>query len=449
MNDESAVCTRNFAAWVAIDWADRKHVWALREAGSGRTERGEIEHTPEAVEVWAASLAQRFPSQRIAVALEQARGALLFMLMKYDHLVLYPVHPKTIAKYRQAFYPSGSKDDPRDADLLLELLSQHRDRLRCLEPDTVETRRLQFLVEERRAMVEEKTRFTNRLTSRLKLFFPQMVTWFQGELDTSLVGALLRRWPTLDHLQTARPATLREFFWQNHCRNRELIEQRIEQIRRAHPATGDAAVMGAGVASVRILLPLIRTLRQGIDDLGRQIEELTAAHPDFPIFHSLPGAGAALVPRLIAAFGTNRQRFDSAEQVQCYSGIAPVTERSGNSLWVHFRLACPKFLRQTFHEWASHSRRWSPWAAAFYQQQRAKGKSHQAAVRALAFKWIRIVFRCWQQRTLYSEDRYQRQLLLRASRKPAVAAPPPAPASITPSQWKNCAGFFRFAGGTS
>jgi len=107
--------------------------------------------------------------------------------------------------------------------------------------------------------------------------------------------------------------------------------------------------------------------------------------------------------------------YASAEEVQKYSGIAPVTERSGKKQWVHFRWACPKFLRQSFHEWAGHSIAQSVWARAHYQQQRQRGKHHHAVVRALAFKWIRIVFRCWQDRVAYDETRYLRTLATRGS----------------------------------
>ena len=129
-----------FAAFVALDWADQKHAWALQAPGQARAESGELENTPEAVEVWASQLEQRFGGRPIAVALEQPRGAVVAVLSKYAHLVLYPVHPSTLAHYRQSFYPSGAKSDPSDAGLLLELLVQHRDRLRPLKPDTVETR---------------------------------------------------------------------------------------------------------------------------------------------------------------------------------------------------------------------------------------------------------------------------------------------------------------------
>src|SRR5579871_5826017 len=115
-----------FAAFAAIDWGDRKHVWSLQPADSGQHEQGELEHTPEAVEAWAIELSQRFGSQPVAVAVEQSRGSLVFMLGKYAHLHVYPVHPRAASQFRAALVPSGAKDDPGDAKLLLELLVHHR-----------------------------------------------------------------------------------------------------------------------------------------------------------------------------------------------------------------------------------------------------------------------------------------------------------------------------------
>ena len=133
------------------------------------------------------------------------------MLAKYEPLHLFPVPSTMAANMREALYPSGAKDDPRDADLLLDLLLQHRDKLRGLSPDTEATRRVQNLVEERRNLVDEKTAQTNRLTNHLKIYFPQMLGWFD-RLDTELVCALLERWPTLEELQKVPPARLRTFF---------------------------------------------------------------------------------------------------------------------------------------------------------------------------------------------------------------------------------------------
>jgi transposase len=403
-----------FVAFVGIDWADQKHVWCWQAADTGQCESGELEHKPEVVEAWVSELCQRFGHGPIAVAVEQVKGALVYMVRKYECLHLYPVPSTMSASMREALYPSGAKDDPRDADLLLELLVLHRDKLRRLMPDNEATRRVQNLVEERRKLVEEKTAQLNRLTGYLKVYFPQMLEWF-AKLDSNLVCDLLERWPSLEELQTVSPGEVKKFFRHRRGRHGELTEWRMRGIGQAMPAIRDRAVIEAKQTVVQVIAQLLRTLREGIATLDRKIAEAAEAHPDFFIFQSLPGAGAALAPRLLAALGSQRDRYGSATEVQKYSGIAPVTERSGKKKWVHFRWACSKFLRQSFHEWAGHSIAQSVWARAYYQRQRGRGKEHHAAVRALAFKWIRILFRCWQDRVAYDESRYLTTLAKRGS----------------------------------
>jgi len=195
--------------------ADQKHVWCLQAAGSTQREFGELEQKPETVEAWVGALCRRFGGGPIAVAVEQVKGALVCMLGKYECLHLFPVPSSMSAAMRKALYPSGAKDDPRDADLLLELLVQHRDRLRHLQPDNEETRRVQNLVEERRKLVDEKTAQLNRLIGYLKIYFPQMLEWF-ARLDTKLVCDFLERWPSLEELKEVPAAELRKFFRERH-----------------------------------------------------------------------------------------------------------------------------------------------------------------------------------------------------------------------------------------
>ncbi|MGF6413981.1 transposase [Paraburkholderia sp. MM5482-R2] len=156
----------------------------------------------------------------------------------------------------------------------------------------------------------------------------------------------------------------------------------------------------------------------------KEIAALAPTLPDFALFESLPGAGPHLTPRLLVAFGKQRERFHSAHELQQYAGIAPVTERSGKKSWVHWRWQCPRFLRQTFVEWADQTVNKSFWAGAYYRQQRAKGASHQAAVTALAFKWIRVLYRCWQTGRVYDESTYLNALRKRGSPLLAHAASP-------------------------
>lgn len=433
LNDATAEA-QQYAARVGLDWADQKHFWSLRTA-DGELKRGQLDNTPEAVEVWAAELAQRFGGRPVAVALEQARGAVIGMLSKYAHIVLFPVHSTTLANYRKSFSPSGAKSDPQDGDLILDLLEKHPDRLRRLQPDTVGTRSLQFLTEERRKLVNLHTSESQRLTTWLKQVFPQILRWFDDPA-TPLVGDLLLRWPSLQQLQKASGKALLKFFHQHNCRSAERIEQRLQEIRQAVPASTDAALLETASLCIQNSIRALAQMRIGIAAFDRRIAETYRAHPDRAIMESFPGAGPALEPRLIAAVGSQRERFDSANGIACFTGIAPVKNSSGNSVWIHWRWACPKFIRQTFHEWAACSIRTCDWAREYYEGQRAKNKGHHAAVRALAFKWIRIFFRCWQDRVPYAEQRYRQALRTRAAQ--TTPAPTASPVQL---QWETCGGF--------
>jgi len=425
-----------FAARIGLDWADQKHIWSMLTE-DGQRSHGELEQTPEAIQVWAAQLAQRFPGRPLAMALEQSRGAVIAGLSKYAHLHLFPIHPNTLAHYRKSVYPSGAKSDPCDADLILEYLVKHPERLRGLQPDTVETRTLQFLVEERRKLVDQRTSEIQMLTNWLKQVFPQILRWFDN-VGAPLVGDLLLRWPTLPQLQKATASTLSKFFRDHNCRSQKRTEQRLEEIRKAVSATEDPALILAGTLRIQHCVRLLGQLQAAIEEIDGQIQLCYQAHPDRFITESLPGAGPALEPRLLAALGTRRDRFDSAASMANCFGISPVTEQSGKSSWVHWRWACSKFLRQTFHEWALCSIRYCDWAREYYQRQRDKGKQHHAAVRSLAFKWIRILFRCWRDRVPYSEQRYTQALQAGAGKRQPSAIPA---AGLMKVQWKNCAGF--------
>jgi transposase len=254
-----------------------------------------------------------------------------------------------------------------------------------------------------------------KLTAALKEYYPQALAWAGAKLSAPLAWDFLDRWPTLAAMKQEPSEVVREFYRQHHCSNREAIQARCEQMAQAQALTTDAAVVEAGTLKVAMLVGQLRTLGPAIERYQERIAELFSCHADAKLFEGLPGAGPALAPRLLAAFGSDRERFATAAEVQCFSGVAPVTVRSGQGCWVHWRWACPKFLRQTFVEFAEQSLSRSAWAAAFYECQRAAGKGHAAALRSLAFKWIRILFRCWKDRQHYNEAVYLAALQRRAS----------------------------------
>lgn len=403
-----------FAAFIGIDWADNKHDICLQAADADAPEPAVIVHSPEAIEDWALGLQRRFGGQPIAVCLELNKGPIVNALCKYDFFVLYPLNPQSLARYRKVFSSSGAKDDPTDAYLQLEMLFKHRDRLTPLEPQSVTMRSLQQLVEHRRCLIADKVRITNRLTSTLKNYFPQVLQWFKDK-DTVIFCDFMSRWPTLQSAQKARRATLERFFTEHRVRYRQVIQQRIAEIRAALPLTADKGVLDPNALMVEALVSQLRATLDAIRSFDRRIAEVANQHDDFAFFESLPGAGPVYASRLLAAFGEQRQRYPRADDLQQYAGIAPVTDRSGKKTWIHWRMSCPKFLRQTFVEWAAQSIRQSFWARAFYEQQRARGKSHQMALRALAFKWIRILHRCWKDGKPYDESTYLNSLRKRSS----------------------------------
>jgi len=413
-----------FAAFIGIDWADRKHDVCLHVPGMPLPETSVLEHRPTVIDTWARRLRERFGGRPIAVCLELAQGPIVSALLEYDFFVIFPVNPSTLAKYRRAFVPSGAKDDPTDAALALDLLRRHPEKIAPLRRESEDMRALRRLVEARRDLVQDRVRVTNRLTFALKEYFPQVVDWFRDK-ETDVFAAFLERWPSLQSAQRARRETLVAFFHAHSVRRASTIGRRIDAIASERPLTSDRAVIEPALTVVTTLLPQLRALSAGISRLDAEIVQRCQRLPDFRLFDSLPGAGQVFASRLLAAFGENRGRFADAAAVQKWVGVAPVTERSGNKHWVHWRWACPTFTRQTFVEWSASSIAHSFWARAFYDSHRAKGSSHNA-VRALAFKWIRILFRCWVDRTPYDESRYLSALRKRQSPLLKFAAAQPS-----------------------
>lgn len=395
-----------FAALIGIDWADAEHHVAVFAVDSAQTEPAVIKNTPEALEEWIKNLRVRFRNQPVAICLEHARGALLYMLMAHDFIVLYPINPATAASYRKAFTPSQAKDDPTDARLLMDLLRCHRDRLTPWKPDDELTRKIGRLCQERRQAVDTRTKFVQQLTAKLKSYYPQALEIVGDDLTSVMACDLLLAWPSCQTLKHAKPQALRAFFYRHNCRQETVIKERLQIVAGALPVTDDPALLEPLVATVKMLATVIRDLTAAIERFNTMIEKAFKQHPDAYIFQSFPGAGAAISPRLLSAFGSDRSRYQQVNQIQQYSGVAPITERSGKSLWIHRRWQCPKFLLQTFHEFAGHSITWSKWAKAYYGFYKAQGKTHHVIVRALAFKWLRIIFACWQSRTAYNEDLY-------------------------------------------
>ena len=406
----SSASAAPIVAWIGLDWADQKHHLSVRTLDGAPPKAYQVEHKPQALDQWLLQLRQQHPQGRLAVCLEQSRGPVLYALMKYDFLVIYPVHPRCLADFRRAFCVSGAKADPSDADLLSEMGLKHHERLRAFQPDDPATRQRRFLTEARRGFVDQRTAHVNQLLATLKCYYPVAVELVGQNLEGPMGLEFLRRWPNLTQLQKAKPGTLRAFFYAHNSRSEEKIDQRLATVKTAVPLSEDPAIVQSLQLQALGLARQLTALQKTLAEYDQQIREVFATHGEKSLFASLPGAGEVLAPRLAAAFGTLRGNLGAALDWLCYSGVAPVQRQSGQQKTVHFRFARPKFLHQSLVEFAKCSLGQCEWARLCYEDQLQKGKGKYAAIRVLAFKWVRLLWRCWQDRVNYDEVKYLRSL---------------------------------------
>lgn len=135
-----------------------------------------------------------------------------------------------------------------------------------------------------------------------------------------------------------------------------------------------------------------------------EIERFFGTLPAAEWMQTLPGGlRGTMIPRLWAELGDAPSRWASWSHLQAQAGTVPLTRQSGKSRVVRFRVACNKHLRQAIWQLAFQSLRHREWAKQYYHQSRARGHGHNQALRALGAKWLKIIFRMWQQQMPYDE----------------------------------------------
>jgi len=194
-------CINEFSALIGIDWADQKQDVCELAIGSDQPAHLSVMTSrPEAIHEWVMALRKRHSSKPIAVACELKKGPLIYALLKYEFITIFPLHPATVAKMRKAFHPSGAKSDPADAQLQAELLRDYMHKLTPIVPDSAAVRALAQLVECRRKLVQDRVDLTNSLTYYLKNYYPQVLDWFK-EKDSHVFCDFITKWPSLKQVQ--------------------------------------------------------------------------------------------------------------------------------------------------------------------------------------------------------------------------------------------------------
>jgi transposase len=400
---------------IALDRGDHEMHAAILPPGAARPVQEIFKTGAETLHGFVRRWQQAHPGHLLEIAFEQPAPGLLHALMDLPGVELYPMNPSQTARYREVLHSSRKKDDATDALVILELLKTHRQHFPKWEPESPSIRRLRLLVEGRRKAVNDRTDAVLSLISLLKIYYPQALELCGENMSKPMTLAFLKRWPTLQALKQSSAATIRAFYYGQHVRRGKAIKARLLLLEKAEPLTHDAPMLEACEMRLGLLLDQIRTLNVHVTAYEKQIAELASAQPQHAILQSFPGVGPVIGARLMAALGSQKENLPHAVNLACLSGIAPIIKRSGKSTSTQRRMARPVFLHQTFMEFAESSIKSCLWAQAFFRLKRAQGKGRWASVRALAYKWIRILHQCWTHDIPYDENRYVAQLRLKGS----------------------------------
>ncbi len=343
---------------------------------------------------------------RVAFTIETSSGPVVERLLEAGWGV-FPVNPAAAAAFRTRKAPSGVKSDRLDAWCLADALRSDGQAWRALKPEDPLTQELRLVCRDEIGLIEQRTALINALRAALREYYPAALEAFD-DWTTRGSWAFVERFPTPEELQRKGKRAWEKFLHSHRMAHPDRYAKRLEIFARAMQFHGLAAVTSAKSRLALALCAQLRTLEAQLEAYRARIEELFATHPDAGVFASLPGAGDKLAPRLLAELGDDRERFDSAQAVQCLAGTAPVSWISGQMHLVKHRLACNKILKATVHLWANLTRDQCAWAEAYYQQKRRQGQSHACAIRCLGQRWLKILFRMWKESKPYDEALHTR-----------------------------------------
>jgi transposase len=337
------------------------------------------------------------------VAIERPDGPVVDALLAAG-LDVVVITPRQVKNLRDRYGAAGNKDDRFDAYVLADVLRTDGHRLIALTPDTPQTLALRWAVRARTDLVEARIAVCNQLRAHLRVVFPAAVGLF-ADLDSPISLAFLSRFPTVDKAAWLSHKRLGAWLAANGYSGRQPTRMLLERLQTGPDGlAGEAAAAAAHTTMAYV--ETLKALRGQISALEAQIREQLALHPDAHTFTSLPRSGRIRAAKLLVEIGDARGRFPTDASLAALAGAAPSTRQSGRHHVVTFRWACDKKLRDAVTDFAADSRRASPWAAAIYNRHTAAGKTHQHATRILARAWLRVIWRCWQDRVAYDPTKH-------------------------------------------
>jgi transposase len=403
-----------------IDWASDKHdVCVLDPAGQICT-RFPFAHSAEGLNELIRRLDRWGPREQFPIMIERPSGLLVDTLVGAGFPVV-PIHPNALKAMRPRYSAAQGKADPGDAYIAADVLRTDGHRFRCLHPHSDQTRALRATVRTREDLVETRVQLANQLRSLLESFWPGAAAIF-ADVDSSIALAFLTAYPTPRHAAHLGPKRLEAFLKRHGYCGRRSAAELLARLQAAPAGLAGVLESQAKGQLVGSLVAVLSSLRAQIRDTEHLIEHQLAQHPDAAIIQSFPRTGCVNAAQILAELGDDRSRFVSFEHLAAEAGVCPVTYQSGKHRAVGFRNACNKRLRQAVTTWADNSRHASAWAAAIYRNARARGCDHPHSVRILARAWLRVLWRCWQDHTIYDPQQHGRALPFLAQPPSALAA---------------------------
>ena len=399
-----------------VDWAKEDNAVCIVGAQGEALQRFMVTHDRSGLKDMVRRLLRAGVDE---VGIERPDGPIVDALLAAGLTVLV-IPPGQVKNLRSRYGSAGNKDDRFDAYVLADVVRTDRRRLRPLERDTVATTALRTTVRARRDMVVHRVATANQLRAHLQIVFPAAAGLFDA-IDSDVSLRFLERFSTqgqADWLSPKRLGSWLASIGYSGGTDPEVIFARITAAPRG--TTGaDAATHSVTTQSY---IAVLRTLNTQISTLAASIAEQLDVHPDAKIFTSLPRSGSVRAARLLAEIGDARGRFPTACSLACLAGVAPSTRQSGKVKAVTFRWGADKELRDALCDFAGDSRHSNPWAADLYAKARAKQHDHPHAVRILARAWVNVIWRCWQDHTVYNPaDHGALQRILNQDQQPAAA----------------------------
>jgi len=385
--------------FAGIDWAQDSHAVCVIDAAGEPIERLVVAHTKAGIGKAVATLARHGVA---GVGIERPDGPLVAGLLTAG-LTVFVIPPSGVKGLRSRYGSAGNKDDRFDAYLLADTVRTDRRRLTPLTPDTAATTSLRTLVRARADLVQHRVALVNQLRAHLQTVLPGVVGLF-CELTSPISRAFLTAFPTQDAVDALTLDELAGWLAGQRYRQRppEVLLARLQDA-----PTGVSGPAGAALAGVtHAYLSAVTNLLEQITALEDQIAAALAAHPDGPIFTSLPRAGTVRAARLLAEIGDARGRHPTPAALAGLAGVTPSTRQSGQVRVVTFRWSVNKQLRGAVCDFAADSRHANPWAAHLYAQARARGHRHPHAVRILARAWLTVIWKLWTTGMPYDPDRH-------------------------------------------